>query len=489
MLRGELRRVVPRDNEEINETWISDRDRFSCHGIYSGDRLESPRIKAEDGWREVTWQEGILAAAEALKSATAGDGDALGTLVSPNATLEELYLLGRITRHLGSANIDSRLRRRDFRDQADDPVVPGLGTAIADIDGLKGALVIGSNLRMEVPILAHRIRKAARGGAKVAFVNADAYEYFFPTVSCVQTPLEDFVAGLAGVVAAAASGTNAPLPEPVKSLVAKVSPTDAQKAAAEALAEGPSVVWLGHIAQRHPRFADIRALAAALAATTGASLGYLTEGANAAGAALAGASPHRGPGGKPLSTVGRDAAGMLTSPRKAYVLFGVEPSHDVADAERATAALKDAVVIAFTSFVTPELEALADLLLPIGTFAETPGTFVNGEGRWQSFDAAAESFAESRPGWRVLRVLGNELGLPECDYRHPSDVTAALERELGGRPAPQPNDYAGAFTPSLERCELNGAVLDVPIYAVDAVVRRSAALQQTRLALEAGDRR
>jgi NADH-quinone oxidoreductase subunit G len=485
VLRGELRRMVPRDNEAINETWISDRDRFSCHGIYSSDRLETPMIKSDGRWREVSWQEAIPEVAEALREATKADGDALGTLVSPNATLEELYLLGRITRHLGSRNIDHRLRRRDFRDQTEDPVAPVLGVDIAELEAQRGVLVIGSNLRREVPILAHRLRNAARRGAKVAFVNPEAYEFFFPVAGYVPAPLPEFVAGLAGVVAAAAKESKTSLPDAVRAAVAKATVNDAHRAAARALAESPGVILLGHVAQRHPRFADIRALAAALAALTGARLGYLSEGANGVGAALAGALPHRRPGGKTEPNPGRDAAGMIESPRRAYVLFGLEPSEDLADGRRAATALESATVVAFTPFVTEELKAVADFLLPIGTFAETPGTFVNGEGRWQSFDAAADTVGDARPGWRVLRVLGNELELPECDYRQPNDVAAALERELGGRPAALPSDYCGKFTPSLERCEIGGAPLDVPIYSVDGVVRRSEALQQTRLALEA----
>jgi NADH-quinone oxidoreductase subunit G len=485
VLRGELRRMVPRDNEAINETWISDRDRFSCHGIYSSDRLEAPMIKSDGRWREASWREAIPEVAEALREATKADGDALGTLVSPNATLEELYLLGRITRHLGSRNIDHRLRRRDFRDQAEDPVAPVLGVDIAELETQRGVLVIGSNLRMEVPILAHRLRNAARRGVKVAFVNPEAYEFFFPVASYVPAPLPEFVAALAGVVAAAAKESKTSLPDAVKAAVAKAAANDAHRAAARALAEGPGVILLGHIAQRHPRFADIRALAAALAALTGARLGYLSEGANGVGAALAGALPHRGPGGATEPNPGRDAADMIESPRRAYMLFGLEPSEDLADGRRAATALESATVVAFTPFVTEELKAVADFLLPVGTFAETPGTFVNGEGRWQSFDAAADTVGDARPGWRVLRVLGNELELPECDYQRPSDVAAALERELGGGPAAPRSEYRGKFTPSLDRCEIGGAPVDVPIYSVDGVVRRSEALQQTRLALEA----
>ena len=483
VLRGKLRRVVPRDNEAINETWIADRDRFSCHGVYSDDRLAAPRVKVDGAWADVSWQDAIAATAAALRRA----GSKLGTLVSPSATLEELYLLSRISRHLGSDNIDHRLRRRDFRDQAADPATPWLGCAIADLDSLQGALVVGSNLRMEVPIVAHRIRKAANRGASVAFVNPQVYEYHFKTAAQVRAPLDAFVVSLAGVVAAAAKTAGAKLPAHVAKLVGDLKPNDAQHAAAQALTRAPALVLLGHIAQRHPRYADIRALAAALARATGAKLGYLSEGANAAGAALAGALPHRGVGGSSVAKAGLDAQAMLEQRCAAYVLFGIEPAQDLAAGTRAREALRGVPVVAFTPFVTSELLECADILLPIGTFAETPGTFVNAEGLWQSFDAAAEPAADARPGWRVLRVLGNALELSSCEYQKPSDVSAALERELGGRAMPrgEHNAYRGSFAPKLAPAELDGAELDVPIYAIDAVVRRAIALQQTRLALDA----
>jgi len=335
-----------------------------------------------------------------------------------------------------------------------------------------------------VPIIAHRLRKAARKGASVAFVNPERYTYHFKTAAYVDAPLESFAASLAGVVAAASQAAKVDAPQNVRELVARAQPTDAQRAAAEALARKPGLVLLGLIAQRHPRYSDIRALAAVLADLTGATLGFLSEGANAAGAALAGALPHRGLGGKPMSRVGRDAGAMIESPRAAYVLFGVEPSKDIAGGAKALDALRGAKVVAFTSFASAELLDVADVLLPIATFAETAGTFVNAEGRWQSFDAAAEPAGESRPGWRVLRVLGNELELPGCEYRTPSDVCAELEHELGGRPELGAERYRGGFAASGSggAHALDARELDVPIYAVDALVRRSEPLQLTELA-------
>jgi NADH-quinone oxidoreductase subunit G len=484
VLRGRLRRVVPRDNEAINESWLSDRDRYGCYGIYSADRLQKPRVKRGGNWVEVGWEDALAAAVGALRKATDGGGaSGLGTLVSPSATLEEVYLLQRITRFLGSDNIDYRLRQRDFRDQANDPKVPLLGCSIADLDSRQGIVVVGSNLRMEVPIVAHRVRKAALKGASVAFVNPAAYEYHFTPAAYVTAAPDALAANLAAVLAAAANANGAPVPPHLARAVEGVAMTDQHRAAAQALARKPAVLLLGQIAQRHPQWSDLRALAAGLAAVTGATLGYLSEGANAAGAALAGATPHRGPGGQSLARNGFDARAMLETPRNAYILFGIEPSKDLAEGAEALRSLRDAAVVAFTPFASEELLDVADVLLPIGTFAETAGTFVNAEGRWQSFDAAADLVGDARPGWRVLRVLGNELELPGCEYLSPSDVTAALEAEIGDARSLSPADtrYRGSFAPGDRAAPIGDAVLDVPIYAVDALVRRSQPLQDTVL--------
>jgi NADH-quinone oxidoreductase subunit G len=484
VLRGRLRRVVPRDNEAINESWLSDRDRFSCHAIYGDDRLLTPRVKHDGKWVDATWQDALAAAVGALKLGTAGGGaSGLGTLVSPSATLEEAYLLQRITRHLGSDNIDYRLRQSDFRDQANDARAPLLGCTLAELDTRQGILVVGSNLRMEVPIVAHRVRKAARKGASVAFLNPAVYEYYFKPAAYVTAAPDALAANLAAVLAAAASAAGTNVPAHLARAVEGAAVTDSHRAAAQALTRKPALVLLGQIAQRHPQYADLRALAAGLAHVTGAALGYLSEGANAAGAALAGATPHRGPGGNAVARAGFDARGMLETPRNAYILYGIDPTLDLAEGAAALRPLRAAAVVAFTSFVSDELLDVADVLLPIGTFAETAGTFVNAEGRWQSFDSAADPVGDARPGWRVLRVLGNELELPHCEYRTPSDVTADVERELGEacQLAAAETQYKGSFVPTGRAVPSEGVVLDVPIYAIDALVRRSEPLQETVL--------
>jgi NADH-quinone oxidoreductase subunit G len=481
-LRRRVKRVAPRDFEAINETWLSDRDRFSCHGIYAADRLEQPMVKRDQEWAEVSWQEALEVAAEWLSKATADEGDALGVLASPGATLEELYLLRRIASHLGTASIDHRLRRTDFRDQKADPAWPSLGGTIADLETRDGLLFVGSNLRMEVPIIAHRVRKAALAGAAVGFVNPAAYEYRFPVATYVRSSPTILIESLAAVVVAAAAELGRTLPEPIATAVEGISPGPEHVAAAKVLAnKSHGLLVLGQIAQRHPQFAELRVLAAALTELTGSELGYLPEGANGVGAAMLNFVPHRRLDGRPLDEPGFDVPTMMGSPRHAYVVFGFEPDEDIAPGVPAVQALKSAdAVICFTPFASETLLDCCNVLLPISTFAETAGTFVNVEGRWQSFDAAAAPTGESRPGWRVLRVLGNELGIDGFDYRSAADVLAAIRREVS--PPPADNRYGGHFPLEVAPLEREPVGIDVPIYSVDPLVRRSAPLQATRLA-------
>ena len=484
VLRGKLKRVVPRDNDAINETWISDRDRFSYQGVYTRDRLTLPRTYGPQGWADIGWSLALENAAETLRDAVKQGGDGLGFLVSPNATVEEMYLLNRIARHLGSDNIDHRLRTRDFRDQEADPLWPALGTSIAGLDDLEGVLVVGSNLRREVPILAHRIRNAALNGAAVGFVNPAEYEYHFRYDVCVQTPLSTLAGSLAGVLAAACELTGRTPDGEWRTLLDAVEPDEPERAAARVLLDkSRALLLLGQMAMRHPRFADIRSIAAALCRVTGATLGYLPEGANAAGAALAGVLPHRGPGGQPLENPGLNAEAMLAAPRRVYVLYGLEPEHDLSDALLAQDALGAAdKVICFTSHLGDALEGAADILLPIATFAETAGTYVNVEGTWQSVEAAADTVGEAREGWRVLRVLGNHLELPDCEYRSAADIREELTGALGNYRAS--TAYEGGFVPACAPADCDEAALDVPIYSVDSIVRRGQALQQTAAAGE-----
>ena len=479
VLRGRLMRVVPRENEAINEIWIADRDRFSYEGVYSEDRLQRPMIRQASGeWVETDWETALARAAEGLR----GRGAELGVLASPSATLEELYLAGRIARGLGSGNIDSRLRQRDFRDQGADPAYPNLGMRIADIDSLQGLLVIGANLRREAPILAHRVRKAARRGAKVALLNPAVFNYYFPVAAYVESAPAAQVADLAAILRAAAEAAGAAIPPHLSQVAGGAQVSEQHRAAAAALASGDKrAIWLGALALRHPRFADLRALAAALAQVTGASLGVLAEGANAAGAHLAGAVPHREAGGRPVSAAGLTAADMLARPLKAYLLLGgVEPWIDSPGIDAARTLSHAELVVAVTPFATEALRKLAHVLLPAGTFAETSGTYVNLEGVWQSQTGAAASVGESRPAWKILRVLGNLTGLSGFDYQSSEGVRAELADLVGASTAYSAPAYSGTHAVGQQGAQTAQNVVDIPMYQIDALVRRAPSLQRTR---------
>jgi NADH-quinone oxidoreductase subunit G len=474
VLRGRLMRMVPRENEAINETWIADRDRFGFEGMYSSDRIAQPMLRIDGALKAVDWEVALTAAAEGLQGAIKAHGAAAaGFLTSPMATVEELYLLAQIARGVKCPNIDHRLRQLDFRAQENETGYPNLGVAIADVERLEGVLFVGSNLRHEMPLLAHRIRKAAvKGGARVGFLNPRRFEFMFPVAGYVVAET-DMVQELTGLVYAAAGLAGKPVP----SGVASAGVTDSHRSLVGALCSGTRrALILGTLAQRHPAYSQLKGLCTALADLCGASIGLITEGANSAGAYLAGAVPHREPGGAPAAAVGLSARAMMESALKAYVLFGgIDPANDLA---ADSAALDKAdLVIAISTHLPESLRAAAHVVLPIGSFAETSGTYVSSEGRWQSWSGAAKLPGESRPGWKVLRVLANLLNVRGVDYDSSDEIRDALkvvcgrriEAERSGLRGPIPNGQ----TPT-------GAWVDIPPYQGDVLVRGSDALAKTK---------
>ncbi len=492
-LRGRIMRMVPRENEAINETWIADRDRFGFEGIYSGERVTQPLIRVNGALEAVDWEVALTAAAEGLQKTIAQHGAAsAGFLSSPAATVEEMYLLARIARGLGSGNIDHRLRQLDFRAQETEGAYPNLGMPIADVDKLEGVLIIGANLRHEMPMLAHRIRTAAvKRGAKVAFLNPRVFEYLFP-VAAYGLAERDLVGNLTAVVHAAAAAANKPVPAGLPG----VAVTDDHRSVAAVLATGNRrAVLLGNLAQRHPAYSELKRLAGVLASLTGARLALITEGPNAAGAYLAGAVPHRQPGGTPARSPGLTARAMMDSALKAYVLFGgIDPALDLG---AATDALRTAeLVVAATTHLPASVREVAHVVLPIGSFAESSGTYVNIEGRWQSWAGAAKLVGDSRPGWKVLRVVANLLAVPGVDYISSEEVRESL-RSVCGAGLTEPLAGAGPVEGSAAEgsavggaaagdgpinggAEPSGTWIDIPPYQGDVLVRGSEALAKTR---------
>ncbi|MES2217258.1 MAG: NADH-quinone oxidoreductase subunit NuoG [Pseudomonadota bacterium] len=469
---GVVMRMVPRENTKINQTWISDRDRFSYEALYHPDRITRPLMKRHGQWQEVDWETGLAETAMNLqKIASDNGGPALGALASPNATLEEFYLLQKVMRGLGSSNIDHRLRQTDFTDQDNFAAAPALGMQFAELEECDTILLIGANLQKEVPAANLRIRQAALRGAKVLAVNPLDFAVNFPlTEKYIVTPSETLLA-LAGIA---------------KELQAesKVATDEQQKTFARYLREGKKVcVLLGNLAMNYQEAAQVRALALEIANHCQGVFGMLTEGANAAGAWLAGAVPHRGPMAQAV-TPGMNVSQMLAEPRHAYVLLNVEPDLDCAHALAAAASLQQAeFVVSLSLFRNPLIDQHAHVILPIAPFTETAGTFVNAAGDWQRFNGVASAFAESRPAWKVLRVLGNLLHLEGFDYTSNDEVHHELKNMLQELPELK----TSAVTLDKEKL-ITGSGLTrigfIPLYAVDSLTRRAAALQMAQPILE-----
>ena len=457
-------RVVPLENEDVNECWIADRDRFSYEALNSDQRLHTPMIKQGGQWQAVDWNTALGYVADGLKRIKADHGVAgIGALGSAHRTVEELHLLAKLVRGLGSESIDFRTRHADFTHAAPAGSAMWLGTPIAALSALDRAFVIGSFLRKDHPLFAQRIRQSVRKGGAVMSLNAMQDDWAMPVAAHITAaPLAwpQALADVAGYIATA-KGVDAP---------AAAQANAEAEAVAQALLSGErKAVLLGNAAAQHPQAATLLALAQWIGAHTGASVGYLTADANTVGAQWVNALPGVG---------GLNAGQMLSQPMKALLLLDVEPALDAADAAATQAAMAGAgLVVALTSFKDAAV-ANADVLLPIAPFTETAGTFVNAEGRVQSFHGVVKPAGDSRPAWKVLRVLGNLLGLAGFNHETSEDVRAEALGDLATVAKRLDNRTAAAITLPSAAIGLQ-RLADVPIYATDALVRRAAALQLT----------
>ncbi|MCK8515913.1 NADH-quinone oxidoreductase subunit NuoG [Methylonatrum kenyense] len=475
-VRGSIKRVVPRDNEAINECWIADRDRFAYQGLASDERLNEPMAKVDGRWRTVSWDTALELTVDSLRATAA---ERIGVLAGPQATLEEQYLLGLLLRGLGGNNIDSRLRQSDFSDQAARPAFPWLGLPLESLDNRDVTLVIGGLLRTEQPILNHRLRKAVKAGGRVAYLNPLVQDLTYPADQFAVAP-ERLVPALAALVLAAAEAAGKPAPDGVAELADQQVIGETEKNLAAALVQAErGLVLLGSLAETHPQAATLRSLAAHLAGLGGNAHGVVAENAASVGAWLAGAVPHRRAGGKDVDSTGLDVAGMLRAQLDTFVLFGTEPELDCQDSAVALQALSRAGnVIAVTPFASDAMKEYASILLPASSFGESAGTLVNAEGRWQRFPGVAAPPGEARPGWKILRVLGNLLELDGFGYNAADEITDELEAVCAGV-SPQamaPGPLAANAATESEGLQRIGLV---PLYAGDSLVRRATALQQT----------
>ncbi len=460
-------RVVPLENEDVNECWIADRDRFSYEALNGPERLTQPMLKQGGQWQQVDWQTALEYVANGLRQIKADHGaQSIGTLVSPHSTLEELHLAAMLTRELGSDNIDYRLRNAEFTAFEG---VRWLGTSIASLTQVQRALVVGSNLRKEHPLFAQRIRQAVRKGAALSVITsaslmADRDAWAIDVAQSSIVDADQWVEALAAVAAVIGETNGATAP-----LAPTNAPDDAAKAIAASLLSGErKAVLLGNAAAHHAQASSLLALANWIGAQTGATVGYLTEAANTVGAQLVGAFPKNG---------GLDAGRMLAagSGLKAVMLLNTEPVFDSAAGAAAADVIGNAQMVVTLSPFKANL-AFSDVLLPIAPFSETPGTFVNAEGRLQGFHAVVKPQGETRPAWKVLRVLANLLGLPGFAFESTADVLATIG-DSGALPA---NALSNAT--SAKAVASNGAAaapVVASIYQLDSIVRRAPSLQLT----------
>ncbi len=474
---NEVMRIVPRENDAINESWISDRDRFSYPALKSERRILQPMLREQGELRAVDWETALNAAATRLAEAAGS----LAALVSPQASLEEQFLAQKLLRALGSNNIDHRLQQVDFSSQDKEPVMPWLGRSLASLEHLDAALIVGGNLRFEQPLLSHRLRKAAlRNGARISSIGHLRGQYNFPLQHDLAGSAAGLVAHLAAVAAALVESGEAALNQGLAAVVAGASVETSHRAIADALktAEQTALI-VGIQALASPHWALIRELCEAITERTDATLGYLSISANSAGACLAGATPHRGPAATALDSPGEDAARILASKHKLLLSFGLDPMLDTP----AVQPLSDnnESVIAVSSFDNDFIQQQAEIVLPLAAVFETSGTFVNVEGLWQSFRGCVAARGESRPGWKILTALGRALSLDGFDYADSAAVRAEV-RELCSEVSL--SNLCGVEAGARTLPEEPGGVQKIgltPIYACDEMARLSKPLQATPL--------
>ena len=479
--QGNVKRVVPRTNESINECWLSDRDRFAYAGADCDDRFTQPLVRTSDGMKEVSWEQALKEAVGILKEAETAPGLGVGALIHPMSSAEEFFLLQKLIRGLGSCHIDHRLFQKDFSDDASMPDYPGIETPLPEFDQLSGVVLIGCDLRKELPLASLRVRRMALAGGQVGMLGCFAGDPNFPVAARELVSPPDLLGALCTLVLALEGGADA-LPAHLQSRIDPNGDSDRFLSLARILdgAKGNGLIILGQSAVNHPEAAGLRAAASVLAEITGSQVGWIHPN-NSAAAWWSGAVPHRLPGGVKPAVEGANAQSMTELDLDTVVLFGLEPALDHADPASLNKLLARArSVISFNAFRSGVPDQ-ARIALPIAPYTESSGTFLNCNGKMQFSRAAIKSQGNSRPGWKILRVLGNFLDLEGFDYVDISDVSMELPEPTQVRARTKPQAWS---SPSVWRTSIVAGSLfrvgDVPIYRGDPVVRRATALGRTQ---------
>ena len=485
---GKIMRVVPADNEEVNESWISDRDRFSYLGANES-RVTSPMVRNSSGnLVETNWQAALDTVIKSFTEIIATDGgSAVGAIASPSSSVEEFYLLQKFMRGLGSNNIDFRLQQQDFSAGAEQSA-PKLELSLQEIETQNSIFIIGSDIQREQPLLSHRVRKATLAGAVVSTINPKTIEFNFAISTSVKTDkLTPALAGVAKELLSRGLGGDLNLEQLLTDGAVNIAVEAEHKEIADSLVNGEnSMVLLGALAYRDQNQSRIYSLATAISKMSNSSLNIVTEGANALGGVLAGAVPYHSAGKVEVSECGVDVAEMISNPPKGVVLFGVEADKDLAGDDSAIDSLGSGFVVAITPFMDRLTYEHADVVLPLAGFGESSGTFVNAEGRWQSFSGAVKPLGEARPGWKILRVLGSSAELQGFELDSSEQVlneVKALCDVTADKSEPEISNWSAPTDLGNIEAEM---VKSIPLYEVDAIVRRSAPLQEQAKNLTGG---
>ena len=474
--RNELMRAVPKENESINETWLSDRDRFSYLGLKNQARASKPQIKRNGQWEVVDWETALKFTADGLSRVIKHSGpEQVAAFASSSSTLEELYLLQKLMRELGVHNLDHRLHQTDFSDQANQATTPVSSLPYAELENQNTIILIGCNIDREVPLAGVRIRKAFRNGAKIYAINPVDYEYHFDlqerfVISPLEMPMQ-----LAKLALALADNLKA-LPEEEQKLLIGLEIDEVTQRVAQKLKEEKACLVTGALCENHPEASLLRTLVHLIEKLSGAKVLRLTNGTNTAGACMAGMLPHRTTAGKSVAEVGLDVQAALNAKLKAYVLMGVEPGFDFANPYGARQSMLGAeFVVLMSAFHHESMHDYADVILPIAPYAETSGTYINVDNTWQTVKGAQTPHGESRPAWKILRVLGNLFHCKDFDYTSTTDVLAEIKNLVTMTTGQEYSPYYPECLPVVNQSLIR--VGEWPLYRVDSIVRHAKELQ------------
>ncbi|MGM9452965.1 NADH-quinone oxidoreductase subunit NuoG [Legionella bozemanae] len=474
--RNKLMRIVPKENEAINETWLADRDRFSYLGLNSPLRANQPQIKRNGQWEVVDWETALKFTAEGLARVIKQNGtEQVAAFSSSSSTLEEMYLLQKLMRDIGVHNLDHRLQQVDFKDQEHQATTPKSSLPYAEVELQNTIVLVGCNIDREVPLAGVRVRKAARNGAKIYAINPVDFEYRFDLndrfiISPLEMPMQ------LAKIALALAGDIKNLPTEVQKLVIGLESDKAIQRVAKALKEEKTCLITGALCENHPEAALLRTLVFHIEKLSGAKVLRLTQGANTAGAWMAGMVPHRTTAGKTDSTPGMDVQAALNAKLKAYFLMGVEPGFDFANPYGARQSMLGAeFVVLMSAYNHESMHDYADVILPIAPYAETSGTYINIDNTWQTVKGALTPHGESRPAWKILRVLGNLLHCDGFEYLSTEDILSEIKNSVAITMEQEYKPYYPESLPLINQSLIR--VGEWPLYRSDAIVRNAKELQ------------